>query len=102
MPQPDEQWYIYHLYDGKIIMDRADHTDHMRQAYAGDPKFKGAFLAGTKTPLTPHELKGLEAQYEAKHDPGTRPALKPWVRPDQAPKRSPYSSKPVGGLREVK
>src|SRR5579872_556274 len=92
----NEKWYIYHKYDGKVVLDRTDNSDHMRQHYASDPKFSDRnFLAGTRQPLTPPELKALEERAGAPFDPSPRPALRPYT-PQERATRKPYSSKPVG------
>lgn len=93
-----KQMYIYHLYKGKIVMDRADHTDHLEQHYAGDPDFKAAYVAGADKPLTEAEIKRFADYYSAQHDTAVRPALKPFTA--SAPKtRKTFSTRIPAGRK---
>lgn len=103
MPTADDggRWYIYHKYDGKIVMDRADHTQHLRHHYREDPKFKGEFVAASQAPLTEAELKRLEDFYGAKHDPSPRTKLKEFKHPPLTP-RAPFASRRPERKEKVK
>jgi hypothetical protein len=101
--QNPSQWYLYHIYDGKLVMDRADHSDHAEQHYANDPKFSARrFVAGSPTPLTDVELQALAKQYEVQVDTSPRPALKPWTPPAKSTRPPFQSRRPRASVAGVK
>jgi hypothetical protein len=82
-----ELYYLYHKRGGKIVVDRAMHTDHARQHYAGDPEFKEQWIAYTKTPLTEAEKAAFSKQYGMPFDDSPRAELKTWTPPVRVAKR---------------
>jgi hypothetical protein len=64
MPKAGDKMYLYHIEDGKMVMDEALHTTHHKQARAKLGLPKPRYVAGTFVPLTPEEI----ARYEAHHD----------------------------------
>jgi hypothetical protein len=75
--QKDNRMYIYHEENGKIVMDRADHTDHMEQNGLGGKPRDYKFVAATYLPLTDAEKARFAAQFKMPFDETPRPALKP-------------------------
>ena len=75
------KWLLYHMYDGKMVLDEAEHSAHLRQHYEGDEKFQNQIIAAVKKPLPEETLRLYEQQYEASHEPNKRPALRPYSPP---------------------
>lgn len=69
-------WFIYHKYGDKMVMDEADHIDHLRQHHKGDKNFHNYMIAGVREPLSDKTLAMYEKQYNLKFDNSKRPALK--------------------------
>lgn len=90
------QMYLYHRYDGAIVMDRADSTAHLEQALAGDPKFTRAYVAGAWKPMSAQEVEGSAKAGGLKMSTTTRPALPAYVAPP--PKRLSPSPRYLAAL----
>jgi hypothetical protein len=75
------KWFIYHMYGGKMVLDKAENMLHLRQSYQGDPKFENDPVAAGFEPLPEERIRAYEAQYEIKFDPAPRPPLKAFVPP---------------------
>jgi hypothetical protein len=84
--------FIYHEYDGKMVVDEAAHTAEWRAHYQGDPKFKNNPIAGLDQPMDEKTLKRYEEFYELKHDPAKRPPMKPFSVATPAP-RKPFATR---------
>lgn len=59
----DTPWYIYHQQGGKIVLHKAQHMAHLKQAMkaAGQPPV--APVAATLAPLTSTELAAFSKHY---------------------------------------
>ncbi len=73
--------HIYHIEDGKIVMDLADHHDHWLQARAAMGLPKTRVVAGTFVPLEERYFKKYEEQYKATFDHGKRKPLPEFQEP---------------------
>jgi len=79
--EKEPMYYIYHMYDGKAVLDRADSWLHVKQHYAGDPKFEKDPVAATLEPMSEKTMAAYAKQYEIKFDLSSRPTLKAFVPP---------------------
>jgi hypothetical protein len=81
MADSSRKWYLYHLEDGKIVMDRADHSTHHQQARKAmglkPARYVGAFLK----PMTKEEMERFEAHHKASFDHGKRKDLPEFEEP---------------------
>ena len=77
-----EMWYFYHKVGDKIVMDRALHTDHHKQAHRALGLPKPKYVAGTLRPLTDAEIKRYEGYHAATFDKGHRRDLPQFEEPE--------------------
>jgi hypothetical protein len=79
-------WLIYHVENGKLVVTKADHMAHLKQAKkaAGAPKVNP--IAATLEPLVGAELEALEKKYGVTLDSATPQSIPAYV-PVAAPKR---------------
>lgn len=75
------KWYLYHIEDGKIVVDVADHSTHHKQAREAMGLPKPRYVAGTLKPLTKEEQKRYEDHYSASFDHSKRKDLPDFVEP---------------------
>lgn len=78
------KWLIYHMYDGKCVLDEAESMAQVRAHYAGDQKFENDPIAAVLAPLSEKTLKAYMDQYQVSFDPTKRPALRPYTPPPSA------------------
>lgn len=76
-----ELLYIYHVENGKIVLDRARGTDHVRHHHKGNKLFKEQWIASGYQPLTEKEKDAYSKQYGMPFDETVRPPLKEWTPP---------------------
>jgi hypothetical protein len=82
-----ELLYVYHVENGKIVLDRALHTDHLRHHHHGNRKFREQWIAVGNQPLSESEKKAYSKQYGMPFDESPRPPLKEWKAPERRPHR---------------
>ena len=78
-----EMWYLYHKVGDKIVMDRARHTEHHRQAHAKLGLPSPRYVAGTQTPLGDDHMARLEKYYEATFYRSHKSNLPEWEEPER-------------------
>jgi len=75
------QMYLYHKVGDKMVLDRADHTDHHRQALAEAGLPAPAYVAGTFLPLTEDQAKAYALSAGVTWDPTPRKPLPGFQEP---------------------
>ncbi len=75
--------YIYHLEDGKIVVDEAIHLEHWKQARKAMGLPETRVVAGTLVPLEDRYHKKYEEHFKARVDLSRRKALPEFVEPPE-------------------
>lgn len=78
----EKPWYIYHFDgNGGVVMDVADHCDHIEQVHKAMGLPNPNYMAGLQTPMSAETMAKYEAQYKVKFNPAPRPPLPKFVEP---------------------
>lgn len=77
------KWYLYHIEDGKIVVDVAQHSDHHAQAHAAMGKPPPRYVGGSFEPFSQEDIERREKQLGLKFDSAPRKALPEFVEPQE-------------------
>jgi len=76
-----KEWYLYHKVGDKIVLDRALHTTHHKQALSAMGHKPPRYVAATLVPLTDEEVARYEAFHSAKLDKSHKRELPAFEEP---------------------
>lgn len=75
------QMYFYHAVGGEMVMDQADHTDHLRQHHQNNKLQEPKLIAGTFEPMSDKLAQQYAEGQGLKWNAGKRSALPAFVEP---------------------